>query len=89
MRAQADACFVELMGRAARREHLVRSARPSAGLEDVIKCSGLTRSTAFRVLRRLVSLSWLQHGPDGFRLGSRLRELRWTTPTPGLLPPGC
>jgi len=49
--------------------------RESARLEEVADHTGLPRSTAFRILRQLVQLDWLEHGPDGFRLGSRLREL--------------
>ena len=53
--------------------------RPCARLEDVADHTGLPRSTAFRILRQLVSLGWLEHGPDGFRLGRRLQELHGCT----------
>jgi DNA-binding IclR family transcriptional regulator len=49
--------------------------RQSACLEDVTECTGLPRSTAFRILRRLVDLGWLDHGSDGYQLGSRLQQL--------------
>ena len=49
--------------------------RRSAKLEDVAEHSGLPRSTAFRIVRQLVRLGWLEHGPDGFRLGGRLQDL--------------
>lgn len=49
--------------------------RQSAKLEEVAEISGLPRSTAFRIVRQLVSLGWLAHGPDGFRLGERLQDL--------------
>lgn len=49
--------------------------RQSARLEEVADHTGLPRSTAFRILRQLVNLGWLEHGLDGFRLGRRLREL--------------
>lgn len=49
--------------------------RQSAKLEDVAEHSGLPRSTAFRIVRQLVRLGWLEHGPDGFRLGARLQDL--------------
>jgi DNA-binding IclR family transcriptional regulator len=50
-------------------------ARPWARLEDVADHTGLPRSTAFRILRQLVELDWLEHGPEGFGLGRRLQEL--------------
>ncbi len=49
--------------------------RQSAKLEDVAEHSGLPRSTAFRIVRQLVRLGWLEHGPDGFRLGGRLQDI--------------
>ena len=49
--------------------------RQSACLEDVTECTGLPRSTAFRILRRLVDLGWLDHGSDGYQLGGRLQQL--------------
>ena len=49
--------------------------RPCARLEDVTDHTGLPRSTAFRILRQLVGAGWLEHGPEGFRLGRRLQEL--------------
>ena len=49
--------------------------RQSAKLEDVAEHSGLPRSTAFRIVRQLVRLGWLENGPDGFRLGGRLQDL--------------
>lgn len=49
--------------------------RESARLEEVADHTGLPRSTAFRILRQLVELGWLEHGPEGFRLGTRLQEL--------------
>lgn len=49
--------------------------RPVARLEDVTAHTGLPRSTAFRILRQLVDLDWLEHGPEGFRLGRRLQEI--------------
>jgi DNA-binding IclR family transcriptional regulator len=53
--------------------------RYSARLEEVADHTGLPRSTAFRILRQLVKLGWLEHGPDGFRLGRRLQELHGCT----------
>ncbi len=53
--------------------------RHSAWLEEVADQTGLPRSTAFRILRQLVELGWLEHGPDGFRLGKRLQELHGCT----------
>jgi len=53
--------------------------RPSARLEEVADHTGLPRSTAFRILRQLVELGWLEHGPEGFRLGRRLQELHGCT----------
>lgn len=49
--------------------------RQSACLEDVTECTGLPRSTTFRILRRLVDLGWLDHGSDGYQLGGRLQQL--------------
>lgn len=49
--------------------------RQCARLEEVADHTGLPRSTAFRILRQLVNLGWLEHGPEGFRLGRRLQEL--------------
>ena len=49
--------------------------RECARLEEVADHTGLPRSTAFRILRQLVELGWLEHGPEGFRLGARLQEL--------------
>lgn len=40
-------------------------------LEDVAALTGLPRSTAFRILSQLTALDWLEHGPQGFRLGMR------------------
>jgi len=53
--------------------------RHSAWLEEVADQTGLPRSTAFRILRQLVELGWLEHGPEGFRLGKRLQELHGCT----------
>jgi DNA-binding IclR family transcriptional regulator len=53
--------------------------RHCARLEDVADYTGLPRSTAFRILRQLVKLGWLEHGPEGFRLGRRLQELHGCT----------
>jgi DNA-binding IclR family transcriptional regulator len=53
--------------------------RQSARLEEIVDHTGLPRSTAFRILRQLVDLDWLEHGPDGFRLGRRLQELHGCT----------
>ncbi|HEX5253954.1 MAG TPA: IclR family transcriptional regulator [Mycobacterium sp.] len=53
--------------------------RQSAWLEEVADHTGLPRSTAFRILRQLVELGWLEHGPEGFRLGRRLQELHGCT----------
>ncbi|BBX66005.1 IclR family transcriptional regulator [Mycobacterium saskatchewanense] len=53
--------------------------RQSARLEEVAEHAALPRSTTFRILRQLVEMGWLEHGPDGFRLGTRLRELHGCT----------
>lgn len=53
--------------------------RPWARLEDVTEHTGLPRSTVFRILRQLVDLGWLDHGPQGFRLGQRLRDIHGCT----------
>lgn len=53
--------------------------RQSARLEEIAERSGLPRSTAFRILRQLVNLGWLEHGADGFRLGKRLRKMHGCT----------
>lgn len=53
--------------------------RQSARLEEVAEHAALPRSTTFRILRQLVEMGWLEHGPDGFRLGMRLRELHGCT----------
>jgi DNA-binding IclR family transcriptional regulator len=53
--------------------------RRSAWLEDVAAHTGLPRSTAFRILRQLVELGWLERAPDGFRLGRRLQEIHGCT----------
>ncbi|WP_235736428.1 IclR family transcriptional regulator [Nocardioides alcanivorans] len=44
-------------------------------LEDVTALSGLPRSTTFRILSQLTQLSWLEHGPRGFRLSTRAHVL--------------
>lgn len=44
-------------------------------LEDVSAFTGLPRSTAFRILSQLTELGWLEHGPRGFRLGTRAQGL--------------
>jgi DNA-binding IclR family transcriptional regulator len=49
--------------------------RRSAWLAEVSDHTGLPRSTAFRILRQLVELGWLEHGPEGFQLGRKLEEL--------------
>jgi DNA-binding IclR family transcriptional regulator len=41
-------------------------------LDDVSEITGLPRSTAFRILRQLVTLHWLEHGPRGYWLGPRM-----------------
>lgn len=41
-------------------------------LEDVAACTGLPRSTTFRLLSQLVALHWLEHGVDGYSLGGRV-----------------
>jgi DNA-binding IclR family transcriptional regulator len=41
-------------------------------LEDVASCTGLPRSTTFRLLSQLVALHWLEHGVHGYRLGGRV-----------------
>jgi DNA-binding IclR family transcriptional regulator len=41
-------------------------------LEDVTSCTGLPRSTTFRLLSQLVRLQWLEHGVNGYRLGGRV-----------------
>jgi DNA-binding IclR family transcriptional regulator len=48
-------------------------------LEEVADHTGLPRSTAFRLLRQLVRLGWLEHDQDGFRLGRKLQELHGCT----------
>nr|WP_279536239.1 IclR family transcriptional regulator [Nocardioides ochotonae] len=40
-------------------------------LEDVARVTGLPRSTAHRIMNQLVGLSWIQHSPGGYSLGSR------------------
>lgn len=41
-------------------------------LEDVAEITGLPRSTAFRLLRQLSGLGWVQHDTTGYLLGPRL-----------------
>lgn len=41
-------------------------------LDDVVGITGLPQSTAFRLLRQLVGLGWVEHVPPGYRLGPRL-----------------
>ena len=53
--------------------------RRSAWLEEVADHTGLPRSTAFRLLRQLVELGWLERGPEGFRLGRKLQEIHGCT----------
>jgi len=58
--------------------------RRSAWLEEVADHTGLPRSTAFRLLRQLVELGWLERGPrvSGSEGSSRKSMgARWTTPT--------
>lgn len=40
-------------------------------LEDVVRMTGLPRSTAHRILDQLVSLQWLHHSTSGYGLGRR------------------
>jgi|SRR5579875_3129605 len=44
-------------------------------LEQVSDQTGLPRSTAFRMLRQLVDLGWLEHDSQGYRLGPRAQLL--------------
>lgn len=44
-------------------------------LEEVTIRSGLPRSTVHRILEQLVRLDWIDHGPFGYRLGSRAVSL--------------
>lgn len=46
------------------------------GLEDVMRRTGLARSTAHRILTTLVQLSWVQRVPNGYALGPR--ALAWS-----------
>lgn len=39
-------------------------------LDEVVAATGLPRSTTFRILRQLVTLGWLDHGPGGYRVGA-------------------
>ncbi|MCX4095510.1 IclR family transcriptional regulator [Nocardia sp. alder85J] len=40
-------------------------------LEQVCRCTGLPRSTAYRILEQLVRMRWLDRTDIGYRLGSR------------------
>ncbi|MDT0202714.1 IclR family transcriptional regulator [Nocardioides sp. AE5] len=44
-------------------------------LEDIVAASGLPKSTAFRMLRQLIELDWLEHDQRGYRLGPRMQRL--------------
>ncbi|WP_166134150.1 IclR family transcriptional regulator [Nocardioides ochotonae] len=44
-------------------------------LEEVADLSGLPRSTTYRLLAQLIAMHWLEHGPHGYRLGARARQL--------------
>jgi len=44
-------------------------------LEDVVRITRLPRSTAFRILGQLIDQGWINHGPRGYALGSRLPAL--------------
>jgi DNA-binding IclR family transcriptional regulator len=50
---------------------LFDSGRDMLLLETVSDRTGLPRSTAFRLLRQLVGLGWLQHSSYGYQLGPR------------------
>lgn len=43
-------------------------------LEDVTQVTGLPRSTAFRMLRKLVDLGWVEHTTHGYSAGPRLTQ---------------
>lgn len=44
-------------------------------LQELMKRTGLPRSTAFRMLRQLIEVQWLEHDADGYRLGTRLLDI--------------
>ncbi|MFP1153614.1 IclR family transcriptional regulator [Mycobacterium sherrisii] len=52
------------------------SGRRFVLLEQVADQTGLPRSTAFRMLRQLVNLGWLQHDARGYQLGARAQFLQ-------------
>lgn len=47
--------------------------RPSSllTLEEIARATHLPRSTAHRILHQLVQLEWLEHSPQGYRMGRR------------------
>lgn len=48
-------------------------------LEDVCRITALPRSTAFRILRQLVDLHWVEHNTTGYALGPRAEQLTGRT----------
>lgn len=45
-------------------------------LEDVSSRTNLPRSSTHRILEQMVTTEWIDHGPDGYRLGRRSLGLR-------------
>jgi len=45
-------------------------------LEDVSSRTNLPRSSTHRILDQMVTAEWIDHGPDGYRLGRRSTGLR-------------
>lgn len=52
-----------------------RPGEPELSLAELVRRTGLAKSTVHRMLRQLVDWDMVQRTPDGFRLGTRLFEL--------------
>ncbi|MBS4754225.1 IclR family transcriptional regulator [Nocardioides sp. zg-ZUI104] len=50
---------------------LFTTRRTWLGLEDIVRATGLPRSTTHRILEQLVRLEWIEHGNAGYGLGRR------------------
>jgi DNA-binding IclR family transcriptional regulator len=73
----------ETARRALRLLEIVTAAGAPADLNGVVDASGLSRPTAYRLLRVLAEEGWLQRaGRSGWRTGSRLHRLARTATPP-------
>lgn len=73
--ATATACPTSMIERATLILGAFAGSRERLGLEDVVRASGLPRSSAHRILDQLVRQGWLSHNGLGYALGERSLSL--------------